>query len=360
MAKNYYDVLGVEKNASADEIKKAFHKLAHKYHPDKSGGDEQKFKEINEAYQILGNDKKRAEYDAYGSTFGSTGGGGQGFGQGFGGFDFSNFSGFGEGTNFDLGDIFSEFFGGARRGSARQERGRDISVDIAITFAEAVFGAERKLLLAKVGLCDTCEGKGAEAGSAMKQCAACAGKGRVHETRSSILGSFTTVRECATCHGRGQIPEKKCKNCGGHGVLKKSEEVRVSIPAGIDDGEMIKLAGGGEAVARGISGDLYIKIHVEKHPIFTRNGSNLLMELPIKITDALLGATYEIDTLDGKTKIKIPEGATSGEVVKVKERGVPARGGRRGDLLVRLVLKVPTKLSKKAHDAAEKLKEEGV
>ncbi len=361
MSKNYYDILGIGKTASAEEIKKAFHKLAHKYHPDKSGGDEAKFKEINEAYQVLSNDKKRAEYDAYGSTFNGANGGGTGFGQGFGGFDFSGFTNAGaEGFQFDLGDIFGDFFGGGRSGGKRQERGRDISVDIQISFAESVFGTERKLLLTKVSLCDTCNGKGGEPGSTLKKCATCAGQGRVHETRNSILGSFTSVRECATCRGAGEIPEKKCKTCSGYGVVRKNEEIKVTVPPGIDNGEMIRLVSQGEAVPRGVAGDLYVKVHVEKHPSFRREGANLLMDLDIKITDSLLGTDYKITTLDGQVTVNIPEGTAYGDVIKIKNHGVPVRGGKRGDLLVRLNIKTPTKLSKKAKTLIEELKNEGV
>lgn len=347
--KDYYEILGVSKNASKEDIKKAFHKLAHKYHPDKKGGDEAKFKELNEAYHILSDDKRRAEYDTYGSTFQ---GGGGGF-DGFQGFDFSNFSG-----GVDLGDLFNDLFSGASQGGRR--RGRDISVDIQITFAESIFGAQRTVLISKVGSCDTCGGSGAQAGSSEVECKTCGGKGRIHETKRSFLGSFSSVRECATCNGSGKVPTHPCETCSGHGVLKKTEEVSVSIPQGIQDGEMIRLSGRGEAVSQGLSGDLYIKVHVERHPQFRREGNHMLMDLDVKLSDALLGAEYRIHTLDGEVTIGIPAGVSYGEMLRIRNKGVPYAPGKRGDLLVRIITRTPQKLSKKAKELVEKLREEGI
>lgn len=359
--KNYYKVLGVDEKASKDDIKKAFRKLAHKYHPDKSGGDESKFKEVNEAYQILSDDKKRSEYDMYGNIFSGAGGGQPGGGQGFGGFDFSGFNQAG-GVEFDFGDIFGDIFsGGAGGGRGRVKRGRDISVDIQISFAESVFGVGRKILINKVGTCEDCQGSGAEEGSAMEKCTTCGGKGKINETRRSFLGQFTTVRECQTCHGKGEVPKTKCKTCLGEGVHKKSEEISISIPAGIENGEMIRMTGKGEAVPGGMPGDLYIKIHVEPHKVFKREGSKLLMDLNIKITDALLGKSFDIETLEGKTiTVKVPAGVNFGEILRVKEKGVPMGGGKRGDLLIRVVINTPKKLSRHAKKLIEDLKKEGV
>jgi molecular chaperone DnaJ len=361
MAKDYYEILGVDRKASKDEIKKAFHKLAHKYHPDKEGGDEAKFKEINEAYQILSDDAKRAQYDAYGYGFNGSGGSGPGgFGGGFEGFDFSGFGNGGQGgIEFDLGDIFSEFFGDGRRG--REKRGRDISVDIQITFKEAIFGTERKILINKIAECDTCHGSGAAVGSKTKKCQTCDGKGVIREARRSFFGQVMTTRECPTCHGRGEMPEKLCNVCGGEGVVKKNTEVILNIPAGIENGEMIRLSGQGEAVSGGSPGDLYVKVHVEKHPVFTREGVNLLMNLNVKLTDAITGADYPIETLDGKLTVKIPEGISSGEILRIKGKGVPYnRGTKRGDLYVKVIVKTPTKLSKRAKQLVEELKKEGI
>jgi len=353
--KDYYETLGVPKNASQDDIKKAFHKLAHKYHPDKKGGDEAKFKEVNEAYQILSDNKRRAEYDAYGSTFG---GGGQGAGFSAQGGPASgwDFGGFGA-DGLDLGDIFGEFFNG---GQGKTRRGRDISVDIQVSFAESIFGVTRNVLISKVGTCEACSGSGAEAGSKKVECKACGGKGRIHETKRSFLGAFTSVHDCQTCGGSGSVPEHPCKTCGGHGVLKKTEEISVAVPAGIQDGEMIRLSGRGEAVPHSMSGDLYIKIHVERHQQFRREGNNIMMDLDVKLSDALLGTNYKIQTLDGEITVGIPAGVSFGELLRVRGKGAPVGQGKRGDLLIRIIIRTPQKLSKKARELIDKLKEEGV
>ncbi len=352
MQKDYYNILGIEKSASKDEIKKAFRKLAHKYHPDKKGGDESKFKEVGEAYGVLSDDKKRAEYDTYGQTFGS---GGNPFG-GSGGF---GFQGAGQGFDAaDLGDIFGEFFGGGRRSNVK--RGRDISIDFELSFEESIFGSERKILLNKTSTCGDCEGSGAKAGTAMKKCDTCNGQGNIHETKKTFFGTFTNTTECKTCHGAGKIPKELCKRCSGVGVIKKEEEITIKIPAGIKNGEMIRLSGAGEAVPRGITGDLYAKVHVSKHPVFRREGSNLVMDLNIKLTDALLGGEYTIDTLDGKLKLKIPKGASFGEILRIREKGVPIDARKRGDLLVHLNIKLPSKFSRKTEKLIEELKEEGI
>lgn len=359
MSKNYYEILGVDKKAPKEEIKKAYRKLAHKYHPDKKGGDEAKFKEASEAYGVLSNDKKRAEYDAYGRTF--SGAGGQGAG-GFGGFDFSGFQNGGgagfEGMEFDLGDIFGEFFGGGGR-RARTRRGNDISMDVEVTFRESVFGTERKFNIMKQNVCDICTGSGAEPGTKTKTCPTCNGKGQVRESKQSIFGTLTNVVVCHDCKGKGEIPETKCRKCSGMGVVKEQSEIKIKIPAGISDGEMIRLSGAGEAVPGGVPGDLYVKVHVEKHPTFRKEGANMLMDLPVKISDALLGAKYILDTLDGDITLKVPSGTAHGDILRVKGKGVPI-GGRRGDLLVRIKLEMPSKLSSKAKKLLEDLRGEGI
>lgn len=361
MAKNYYEVLGVSKSADKEEIKKAFRKLAHEHHPDKKGGDESKFKEVSEAYSVLSDDKKRAEYDTYGQTFaggGSSGAGGQG--QGFGGFDFSGF-GAGDfsqnGFEFDLGDLFGDFFGGGRE---RAKRGRDISIDLEVPFSEAVFGTERKILLNKTSICRECRGSGARIGTDMLTCPKCNGKGKIHETKRSILGSFSTVRACDECDGKGKIPKEKCSACRGLGVSRKEEEISVHIPSGIDDGEMIRLTGRGEATQGGTSGDLYIKVHVRRHPVFKKDGNNITTDLSLKLSSALLGEEYSLQTLDGEIKVKIPEGISHGEVLRVRGKGVPFEKGKRGDLLIRLHIKLPNKLSKEARQLVEALRREGI
>ncbi len=355
--KNYYEILGLQKGASKEEVKKAFHKLAHQYHPDKKGGNEAKFKEINEAYQILSDDQKRAQYDNFGSYNGSAGAGG---GFNAGGFDFSGFTGGnGQGFEFDLGDIFGDIFGG--RGGARgQKRGRDISVDIQISFADAIFGIERKIAINKISSCDTCTGTGAEPHTSLKTCPTCKGEGAIRENKRTMFGTFASTRECITCHGQGQIPEKKCHTCGGDGVLKKNEEIKVTIPAGIESGQMIRLSGRGEAIPHGLPGDLYVKIYVERDAVFHRNNQNIEMDLEIKLTEGLLGGEREIKTLDGNLKLKIPAGISSGEILRVRDKGVPSRGGKRGDLMIKVIIKTPAKLSKQARKLIDELKEEGL
>ncbi len=359
--KDYYKILGIEKNSTKDEIKKSFRKLAHKYHPDKKGGDEAKFKEINEAYTVLSNDKKRSEYDTYGNVFNGAGTGAGAASQGFGGFSgFGQEQGQGQGfQDFDLGDIFSEFFGGGRQRS-KMKRGRDISIDIEIPFTEAIFGTERKILLTKVSVCEDCKGTGAKDGTKMDICSTCNGQGKLHETRQSFLGVVSTVRECAVCHGTGKVPREKCKKCGGMGVVKGQSEIKIRIPSGIRDGEMIRMSGAGEAVSRGVSGDLYAKIHVKSHPQFKREGDNLIMDLNIKLTDAILGAKYEITALDGKIiKLKIPAGVSVGETLRIRDKGVPVKG-KVGDLMIKLHIKIPLKMSKKTKKLVEQLRDEGV
>lgn len=355
--KDYYEILGVDRTASEDDIKKAFRKLAQKYHPDKKGGDEAKFKEASEAYAVLSDKKRRAEYDAYGKTF--AGGGAQG---GFGGFDFSNFQGFQNGGQFefDLGDIFGDFFGGGQAPFGSQRRGRDISIDIELQFKEAIFGAERNVLISKIGTCDTCGGSGAKKGSKLVTCSACNGKGEVRETRNSFFGTVTTRRECAKCHGKGEIPETPCEACRGDGVTRKQEEIHVVVPAGVSDGEMIRMPGRGEAVQNGPSGDLYVKLHVKSDPNFAREGNNLLTVLQIKLTDALIGGEYRVPALDGDTNISVPAGIAHGEMIRVKGQGVPHGRGSRGDLLVRVDIQFPKKLSAAARKLIEQLRAEGL
>lgn len=358
MAKDYYNILGVEKNASKDDIKKAFRKMAHQYHPDKNKGDDSKFKEVNEAYQTLSDDTKRAQYDQFGDAYAQ--GGFNPGAQGFGGFDFSGFQN-GQGFDMgDLGDIFSEFFGGGMSRGGRPQRGRDISTELTIAFKESIFGTERKILLTKTSTCNTCNGKGAKAGTSMETCKKCNGKGQIRETKRSILGTFNTTRLCEDCSGLGQIPKEKCADCKGKGVLRKEEEVKVGIPAGMNDGEMIRMTGMGEAVQGATTGDLYIKINVMPHQHIRRQNFDLHMEIPVKLSDALLGAEYKVETLDGALMVKIPEGVSPNEILRVKEKGVPNSRHKRGDLMLTIKIKLPNKLSRKAREAVAQLREEGV
>ena len=356
MKKDYYDILGIKKDATDAEIKKAFRALAQKYHPDKKNGDETKFKEASEAYSILGDKKKRSEYDAYGRTF--AGGSAQG-GAGFEGFDFSQFQqGFGgNAADFDLGDIFGEFFGGGRQ---QTRRGRDISMDLELEFHDAAFGIEKTVLINKVSTCKECGGTGAQDKTNLKTCEACNGNGSLRETRRSILGTFSSTRPCGTCHGTGKVPKNPCKTCRGEGVAQQQEEIKLSIPAGIDNGEMIRLPGRGEAIAGGVPGDLYIKIHVKPHKDFVRSGRDLRMTLNIKLSDALLGATYTIPTLEKNIDLKIPAGITHGEVLRIAKRGIPNERGERGNLLVTVHIDLPKNLSRSAKKLVEELKKEGI
>lgn len=356
MAKNYYDILGLDKKATKDDVKKAFRKLAQKHHPDK-GGDEARFKEITEAYSVLADEKRRREYDSYGQTFA-----GSSAGAGFNGFDFSNFQGGAGGVEFDLSDLFEGFgdvFGGAR-GGRRIRRGRDISIDVELTFRESILGAKRSILVTKVGKCDTCEGTGAKKGSGLKTCTTCNGAGKIHETRNSPLGAFTSVRTCNVCEGSGQVPEEKCKTCDGLGVMRKQEEINIEIPKGIDSGEMIRMPSRGEAVKSGVSGDLYVKVHVKPHPIFAKEGANIVMQLPLKLTDALLGTTITIKTIeDNELEVKVPAMSKTEEILRLRGKGVHYENGS-GDLLIRITTTLPKKLSQKAKKAIEELKSEGL
>lgn len=360
--KDYYNLLGVERSATKDDIKKAFYKLASKYHPDKKGGDEKRFKEINEAYQVLSDEKKRREYDTYGQTFNGAGPQQGGFGGFNGGFDASDFANiqfdFG-----DLGDVFGDIFGGGSPfGGTRAKRGRDISLEIDIPFTEAIFGTERNVLLSKINVCKICLGTGAKPGTKKKTCTTCNGQGKVHDVKKTFMGSFQTVRTCDNCHGKGQVPEEKCHECRGVGVVNSREEVNIKIPAGISNGEMIRMSQMGEAVSNGTTGDLYVKINIHAHKVWKREGNDLIINHSVKLTDALVGVKQTIDGLDGKVEIEIPSGASTGEVLRVRGRGVPYVHDKhkRGDVLVKLSIAMPKKLSKKAMDYIKGLQSEGL
>lgn len=353
MSKDYYSILGIDKKASKDDIKKAFRKLAHKYHPDKSGGDPDKFKEVNEAYGVLSDEKKRAEYDTYGRTFSGSGAGGPGFE----GFDFSQFAREGGFQDFDLGDIFGDIFGGKR---GRTARGRDISIDLELSFKDAIFGVKRKVLLNKTSTCKTCEGSGAEPGTKMETCSTCNGKGSLKEVKQSIFGSIAVEQTCSVCKGRRNVPKEKCHTCSGLGIERREEEISIDIPAGVENGEMIRMSQMGEAVQGGAPGDLYIKLHVAESSTFSKQGTDLVMNLNVKLSDALLGTEYTIPTIDEKPiTIKIPQGVSHGEILRVKGKGVPY-GKSRGDMLVKIKIELPQKLSKNAKKLIEELKEEGI
>jgi len=360
MSKDYYKTLGVDKGASKEDIKKAFRKLAHEHHPDK-GGNAEKFKEASEAYSVLSDDSKRSQYDTYGSAGpGASGFGGQQYqGGGFEGFDFSGFSG-GQNVDFDLGDIFGDFFGGGRTSRKKQKKGRDIQVDLELNFSESVFGAEKEIRLTKNSKCKVCNGTGADGSSSMQTCSSCGGQGRIRETKRSFFGPIVTEKVCEVCEGSGQIPKHKCSSCSGLGITKKEESFSVSIPADINDGETVRLSGAGESIKGGSSGDLYIKIRVRKDSLFKKEGKNLITELNIKLTDAVLGAKYSLKTLDGDIELSVPAGAEFGQILRIRGKGIPISGDKRGDLLVKLNIKIPSRLSKQAKKDFEELRGEGL
>ncbi len=369
MNKDYYNILGVDKGASKEDIKKAFYKLAHKYHPDKKGGNEAKFKQVNEAYQVLSDDGKRSKYDQFGSGFENMGTGHGGSTQGgFEGFDFSGFSGrngqtYG-GADFDFGnlnDIFSDFFGGGMSGArAEARRGRDISTEVQISFSDSIFGTNRKILITKTSNCPTCNGSGAKPGFKMETCKHCNGQGKIREQKRTIFGTIANTKICEVCLGTGEVPGEICDKCKGKGVFRREEEISIVIPSGIRDGEMVRMTGFGEAISRGTAGDLYIKINVAPHPVFKREGNNLVMNLNLKLSDALLGAKYPIQTLDGEIEVTIPEGVTINEILRVRGKGVPVSKNKRGDLLIKLNIKLPGKLSRQSRELIEELKKEGI
>lgn len=362
MSKDYYKILGVEKGASSDEVKKAYRKLAHKFHPDKQGGDEEKFKEVNEAYQVLGDEGKRKQYEQFGADFAQQGG----FGGGMNWEDFMNASrgqGGAENFNFggDFGDIFGDMFGfgGGRRGR-QQKQGRDIQVDIQLSFHEAVFGVTKDVRLSKSNACDVCSGAGNEPGSKMNTCSVCKGQGQVREVQRTIFGAMQTAVTCKECQGSGQIPEKKCKHCGGDGTLKSESVYSVKIPAGIDDGQSIRLSGKGEyAGPNSIAGDLYVRVHVKEDARFERDGNDVYSEAHISFPQAVLGDKIDIDTLDGSKKLVIPEGTPSHQKFRLKGQGIPdVQGGGRGDQFVKVIVDVPKSPSRKAKKLIEELREE--
>jgi len=366
MSKDYYKILGVDKNASQDELKKAFKKAAMEHHPDRPGGNEAKFKEINEAYQVLGDAEKRKRYDQFGSDFEQQGGFGQGMnwedvmraarGQGGqqGGFG-------GDFGGIDLGDIFGDMFGFGGGSSRRgRSRGRDIQVDLEIDFKEAAFGVERETSLRKQSKCDVCGGNGAEPGSQLEKCKTCGGQGQVMRNQQTFLGTMQTVAVCPDCHGRGEKPVKKCKHCGGNGVLTKNSTVKIKIPAGIDNGQSIRLEGYGEAEAYGgQSGDLYVQVHVRPHKGFNRDGYDVYTESEISYPQAVLGDKIDVETLDGLIKLLVPEGTESGQLIRVKGRGIKQlQGSNRGDHYVKIKIKVPKRVSKNAKKLLDELKSE--
>lgn len=356
--RDYYEVLGVAKGASADEIKKAFRKQAVQHHPDKEGGDETKFKEINEAYEVLKDSQKRQRYDQFGHAgVGGSAGGGGGGGDPFGGFGGFN----GQNVHFDfggggLGDIFGQFFGGDFGANASQgsRRGRDVETSVNLSFEEAVFGIEKDLHLTMDVECSHCKGTTAEPGHSMKTCDTCKGAGQQIRVVNTMFGAIQQAVTCETCRGKGKVPEKVCTVCNGRGTERREEKMSIKIPAGIDDGATIRLRERGEAVGDGARGDLYVHIRVKAHKKFTREGDLIISEEHIDMVNAALGTEIDVETVDGMVRMKVPAGTQSGTDFKLSGHGVPQlRSDRRGAHIVSVVVDTPTKLSKKQRDLLE-------
>lgn len=352
--RDYYEVLGVGKNASDDEIKKAFRRKAIEFHPDKEGGDETKFKEVNEAYEVLKDERKRQRYDQFGHA--GVGSSAASDGNPFGGFGGAQ----GQNINFDfgdmgLGDIFNSFFGGATGGGRRAKRGRDIETDVVITFEQAVFGTEVELNLVIDDTCSHCKGSTAEPGHGMKACANCNGSGQVMSVTRTIFGNIQQATICPTCRGSGKVPEKECTVCKGKGTERKNQEVRLKVPAGIDDGATIRLRERGEAMANGPKGDLFVNIRVKAHKHFTREGELILSEEMVSMVDAALGVEIDVDTVDGPVRMKIPAGTQSGTDFKLSGHGVPSlrNSNNRGAHIVTVVVETPRDLNKAQREILE-------
>lgn len=358
MAKrDYYDVLGVGKNASADEIKKAFRRLAVQHHPDKEGGDETKFKEINEAYEVLKDPSKRQRYDQFGhaGVGGSAASDGNPFGGGFNGqnvnFDFGDLG---------LGDIFENFFGGGGRSRHQQRRGKDIETKVDISFEDAVFGTEADVSMTIDDACSHCKGTTVEPGHELKTCETCQGSGQVVSVARTIFGNIQQATVCPTCKGTGKVPEKVCTVCHGKGTERKVQKLTLKIPAGIDDGAVIRLREKGEAVANGPKGDLYVNIRVKPHKKFTREGDIILSEEHVSMVDAALGTEVEVDTVDGPITMKVPAGTQSGTDFKLSNHGVPhLKGSTRGAHIVTVIVDTPSKLTKRQKELLEEFKDGG-
>lgn len=360
MSKDYYKILGVSKNATKEEIKKAYKKLAKKYHPDinKEDGTTEKFKEINEAAQVLGDDTKRQQYDQFGDA--------DAFKQasGFGGFDFRDFGS--DFASFDFGDIFDKFFGGGgspfgqRRGRRRASRGSDLRYDMEIKLEDAAFGAEKEISIPRNEQCPKCNGSGAKSASDVVDCPDCGGSGMERRTQRTPFGMFATTTTCRKCHGNGQYIKDECVECDGAGVVHKRRKLKIKIPKGTEEGTNLRISGEGEAAPKGgQTGDLYIVLHIEPHDTFEREGDDIKVKVNIPFTTAALGGEIEVPTLKGKAKLKIPAGTQSGTVFKMNGLGIPyLHGHGEGDELVELDIAVPTKLNAKQKKLLKDLEKE--
>ncbi len=370
MPEDYYNILGVEKNASQEDIKRAFHKLAHKYHPDK-GGDEKKFKEINEAYQVLSDKSKREQYDQFGRVFENGQGGSYGSAgeNPFGSWAWGNRPQGGEdGVEFDfgdIGDIFEDFFGGGGRKTTKKDtrKGKDIQVDIEIPLEKTLKEFTETISIKKYATCHRCQGDGGEPETKIKECFSCRGTGQVQQVKKTILGSYTTLATCPECKGEGTIPEKPCNVCRGEGRVKEEETIGIHIPAGIDSNQVIKVEGKGEAGKKGgKAGNLFVRIFVKKHSTFERRGDDLFSEVAISFSQATLGDEIEIKSLEGTDiLLQVPAGTESGKVLRISGKGIPHFNGYgKGSLYIELRIKTPKKLSKEQKELLEKLKKEGI
>ena len=360
--KDYYKILGVSPDASEEEIKKAYRRLAHKYHPDR-GGDEKKFKEINEAYQVLSDKEKRAQYDKYGRVFETGSREGP-----FEWFDFDKFwqEGFDKRSSFGFGfenleELFEDFFGFSSRREEKSKRGEDLEVVIEMDLKDVLHDQKKKILLNKYVVCQRCNGRGAEPGTEVKECPTCRGQGELQQIRKTFFGTISKYTTCPTCKGEGYRPEKPCNVCQGEGRIQKEETIQITIPAGVDSNQILKFEGLGNAGKRqGRPGDLYLRIKIKPHPKFKRKGDDLYTTLTIPYTLAVLGGEVEVETLDSSVILKIPSGTESGEIFRLQKLGIPHfRRYGRGDMYVRIQIKTPKKLTKKQKELIKKLQEEG-
>lgn len=356
--RDYYEILGIDKGASDADIKRAYRKLAKQYHPDLNPGDkeaEAKFKEVNEAYEILSDPQKKARYDQFGHAGTDPNAGFGGFeGGGFGDFDFGG-----------IGDIFETFFGGGGFGGRSTktrngpQKGADIKYAMEISFEEAAFGVEKEISINRSENCTTCGGVGSKPGTSPSTCKHCNGTGQIQYKQSTPFGQFVNIKTCDVCRGEGKIITDPCPTCGGKGKVRKSVKIKINVPAGIDDGQTISLRGEGEqGVKGGPAGDLYISIKVRTHPLFQRQGNDVICEIPITFVQAALGAEIEVPTLDGKVKYNVPEGTQTGTVFRLRSKGVPfIRGNGRGDQYVKVNVEVPKKLNEKQRETLREFAE---
>lgn len=353
MPKDFYQVLGLSRGASADEVKRSYRRLSKELHPDKHKGDkvaEERFKSVNEAYEVLSNPEKKKMYD----QFGTTGGPGSG-GHGSGGFDFS---GFADAGNF--ADIFESFFGGSRaRGGAREERGADREMELSIDLPEVLSGARRKVSVSLERICKKCKGTGAEEGAQIVTCVECSGTGQISRSAQSFFGVIQQRSICSKCRGSGRVPEKPCRECGGEGRREETFELSIDIPAGIEDGQTLRVRGEGDAGRRNATaGDLYVTVRVSPHKVFVRDGVDIKNETTISVLDATLGAEIEVSTLHGSVILRVPEGTQPGQVFRLKGKGVPRLNtSRMGDHYVTVHVEVPKKLSRAERKLLEELRD---